>query len=91
MVMPPFYLPQGAINQPALLEPADCSIEPFYPLHKVSLYGPWCSRQQPGDGGRMDLEEPRGIGGRFVAFGNHLSDLRLESLHIRGRAHRHML
>jgi hypothetical protein len=26
---------------------------------------------------RMDLEKPCGIGGRFVAFGNHLSDLRL--------------
>lgn len=46
-------------------------------LFGIRLLGRWRSRQQPGDGCRMDLEKPCGIGGCFVAFGNHLSDLRL--------------
>jgi hypothetical protein len=33
--------------------------------------------QKPRNGGRVDLEQPSGIGGRLVSFGYHLSNFGL--------------
>jgi hypothetical protein len=37
----------------------------------------WWPCEEPTDGGRVDFEQARSISGRFVALGNHPSDLGL--------------
>ena len=41
------------------------------------LLARWRAGEEPTDRRRMNFEQPRRVGSRFVALGNHLSDLRL--------------